>query len=408
MTARSSILSPIMFGVAALLAAVAAAGGAENDGQLEKTDLFVANTGGYAHYRIPGLVVTPRGTLLAYCEARKSTRGDWGTIDIMLRRSTDGGKTWEPARKIVTPPEGVGKNPVALRQKLASTGEVTVNNPVAIVDRRTGSVHFLYCVEYARCYHMRSDDDGLSFSNPIDITPTFDTFRPEYDWKVLATGPAHGIQLENGRFLVPVWLSTGTGGHAHRPSAVSVITSDDQGKTWQRGEMVVTDPKPVNPSETVAAQLADGRVMLNIRHESTPHFRGITTSLDGSKGWTPLRFDQRLPEPVCMGSLVRVSNRPDDDRLLFANPHNPDGRDRRNLTVKLSNDGGQTWPSARAIEPGASGYSDLAVGTDGTVYCLYERGTAGRGATNPQAVCLARFPLEWVTSGADPGKPGVP
>src|SRR3954465_6392863 len=85
----------------------------------EKTDLFEANTGGYAHYRIPGIVATPKGTLLAYCEARKSARGDWGTIDVFLRRSTDGGKTWEPARNIVTPPRGVAKNPVALRQKLA-------------------------------------------------------------------------------------------------------------------------------------------------------------------------------------------------------------------------------------------------------------------------------------------------
>src|SRR3954469_12480815 len=94
-----------------------------------KTDLFEANTGGYAHYRIPGIVATPKGTLLAYCEARKSARGDWGIIDVFLRRSTDGGKTWDPARKIVTPPRGVAKNPVALRQKLARDDEVTVNNP---------------------------------------------------------------------------------------------------------------------------------------------------------------------------------------------------------------------------------------------------------------------------------------
>ena len=182
----------------------------------EKTDLFEANTGGYAHYRIPGIVVTSKGTLLAYCEARKSTRGDWGTIDVFLRRSTDGGKTWEPARKIVPPPRDVAKNPVALRQKLARNDEVTVNNPVAIAGR-DGTVHFLYCVEYARCFSMRSDDDGLTFSEPVDITPAFEAFRPDYDWKVLATGPGTASSFKTAGCVVPVWLSTGTGGHAHRP-----------------------------------------------------------------------------------------------------------------------------------------------------------------------------------------------
>ncbi len=184
---------------------------------LEKSDLLEANTGGYAHYRIPGLVVTKKGCLLAYCEARKTTKSDWGTIDVLMRRSTDGGKTWEPPRKIMTPPKDATKNPVALTQKLGRPDDVTVNNPVAIAVNRTGAVHFLYCVEYARCFYQRSDDDGLSFSEPVEITQAFEGFRPEYDWKVLATGPGHGIQLSSGRLLVPVWLSTGTGGHAHRP-----------------------------------------------------------------------------------------------------------------------------------------------------------------------------------------------
>ena len=154
---------------------------------------------------------------------------------------------------------------------------------------------------------MRSDDDGETFTEPVEITPAFERFRPEYAWRVLATGPGHGIQLSGGRLLVPVWLSTGTGGHAHRPSAVSVIYSDDHGKTWKRGDIVVAHPNPVNPSETAAVELADGRVMLNIRHESEPHLRGVSVSRDGVTGWSPMRFDEALPEPVCFGSLVRLS-----------------------------------------------------------------------------------------------------
>ena len=195
-----------------------------------KVDLFTAAQDGYKLYRIPGIAVTKRGTVLAYCEARKSDRGDWGTIDIMLRRSTDGGKTWSPRAKIADVPGPKSKNLAALAQKLATPGEVTYNNPTAIADA-DGSVHFLFCLEYARCFYMRSDDDGTTFTAPVEITASFDKFRPEYDWKVLATGPGHGIQLKNGRLVVPVWISLGTGGHAHRPSVASVIFSDDHGRT---------------------------------------------------------------------------------------------------------------------------------------------------------------------------------
>ena len=171
---------------------------------LEKVDVFKAGERGYRTYRIPGIVVTTSGTVLAYCEARKGGRGDWGTIDIMMRRSLDGGRTWEKRRKIVTPPERVVQNPVALAQNLARPGEITVNNPVAIVETRPGVVHFLYCIEYARCYYMRSDDDGKTFTDPVDITPTFDRFRSDYDWKVLATGPGHPVLDPRTRAKLPL------------------------------------------------------------------------------------------------------------------------------------------------------------------------------------------------------------
>lgn len=379
---------------------------------LEKVDLFEAAKEGYALYRIPGIVTTRRGTVLAYCEARKSDRGDWGTIDILLRRSTDGGKTWGVRTNIAHVPGPKAKNPVALAQKLATMDEVTYNNPVAIPDSN-GAVHFLFCLEYARCFYLRTDDDGVTFSAPVEITASFDKFRPEYEWKVLATGPGHGIQLKTGRLVVPVWLSLGTGGHAHRPSVTSVIYSDDLGRVWSRGEIAGPNEGEWSiPNETCAVQLADDRVLLNMRSESKANRRLLTTSRDGATGWSKPQFHEELLEPICMASMVRLSEAPAKNRLLFSNPHNLSradgkeapgkGRDRKNVSVKLSYDEAKTWPVSKTIEPGFSGYSDLAVAKDGTILLFYERGsTDGKDIYRTGSLAVARFNLEWLTDGKD-------
>lgn len=385
--------------------------------QIEKSEVFKAGTSGYSTYRIPGLVVTSRGSILAYCEARKNPKGDWGAIDIMLRRGTDGGKSWSPQRIIASVAGPHHKNPVALAQKLATEGEVTYNNPVAIADRQRGVVHFVFCIEYMRAFCMRSDDDGQTFSAPREITPAFEPFRREYDWKVLATGPGHGIQLSNGRLVIPVWLSLGTGGHAHRPSVAATIFSDDQGTTWQRGEIALPNRGEWNiPNETAAVELSDGSVMLNARSESAANRRLITVSKDGATGWSTPQFHPQLMEPICMGSMVRYSTRKfgGKDRLLFANPDNLERtgaiaepgkpRDRKNVTVKLSYDEGKTWPVSRAVEPGYSGYSDLAVLTNGSILLLYEKAADGAKAFQPDSLTLAKFPLAWLTNGADVSK----
>lgn len=400
----------------ALLAGFPVAHSSAAEPLLEKVDVFEAGKDGYALYRIPGIVVTKKGTVLAYCEARRTGKSDWDTIDIMLKRSTDGGKTWDAMRKIADVPGPKTKNPVALAKNLANTNDVTYNNATAITDK-DGTVHFLFCLEYCRCFYMQSKDEGVTWTAPSEITSAFDKFRPEYDWKVIATGPAHGIQLKNGRLVVPIWMSTGTGGHAHRPSAVSVVYSDDKGKTWHRGDMVVKDPELKNPSETIVVELADGRTMLNIRSESKEHRRAITYSKDGATGWTKLVFDDALLEPICMASIVRYSEAKSGgkNRILFTNPNNltrKDGkekpemsRDRINVSVKLSYDEGQTWPVTKLLEDGFSGYSDMAVAKDGTILCFYERGsTDGKNIYKTGLLSVARFNLEWLTDEKDASK----
>ena len=376
---------------------------------IDKQDLFTAGEDpAYNIYHIPGIVVTAKGTVLAWCEARKRPAGvsDWDDIRILLRRSTDDGKTWSAPKSIANVEGPKVKNPFALKMKNVDPNDVTYNNPVLIADK-DGAVHMLFCLEYERVFYQRSDDDGVSWSKPSEITAAFEAFKKDYDWKVLATGPNHSIQLKTGRLVVPVWLSTGTGGNAHRPSVTATIFSDDQGKTWKAGEIAVpcTD-EWINPNETVAIELNDGSVMLNVRSESKAHRRLITVSKDGATGWSTPMFDDALLEPICMGGIVRY-NHGDQNLILFSNPHNLEGgrggkpepgksRDRRNVSVKISRDEGRTWPENKLLEDGPSMYSDIAVTQSGTILCFYGRGTkpgfAGAGLT------LARFNLEWLTS----------
>ncbi len=389
MLSRSRFLLPLL-----LLAIPGFSGAAPS---LEKIDLFEGGKDGFALFRIPGVVVTTKGTVLAYCEARKNSGADWGEIEVHLRRSTDGGRTWEPARQIAHFGERLS---VAEFKKGAKADEQTVNNPVAIVDAETGAVHFLYCLNYARCFYQRSDDDGVTFSDPVEITATFEAFRSACPWTVIATGPGHGIQLKkSGRLVVPVWLAYGTGG-AHAPSMTATIYSDDHGKTWKAGEIAVPNEGAFNnPNETAAVELSDGRVMLNTRSVSAPNRRLVTLSPDGATGWSTPRFDDALWDPICMAGLTDVPGKP--GTLLFSNPHSlkldKDGKEtpasggpRVNVSIKLSENDGVDWIASRTLEEGSSAYSDLAVLPDGTVLCFYER---------DKRLTVARFDLDWVRAG---------
>jgi sialidase-1 len=359
---------------------------------LEKTDIFQGGQGA-SLYRIPGIVVTGKGTVLAYCEARLNDSKDWGEIEVHLRRSTDGGKTWDAARHIAHQGQRAEGNP---RKKTGGDKEQTVNNPVAIVDEN-GKIHFLYCLNYARCFYMSSSDDGLTFTPPREITAAFEGFKPHCPWNVLATGPGHGIQIKSGRLVVPVWLAYGSKPGDHSPSVAATIYSDDHGQTWKAGDIAAPNQGDfTNPNETTIATLSDGRVMLNTRSVSTASRRLITSSADGATGWSKPRFDDALWEPICMGSLTALPQKP--GTLIFANPHTrkldnngqpiPGGRGlRENLSIKLSRDDGQTWIANKTLEVGKSAYSDLTVLPDGTILCFYERDTR---------LTVARFNEAWI------------
>lgn len=373
-----------------------------DEADCRKQRLFTARQGSYWTARVPGLCVTPSGVVLAYWEARKGRGLDWDAIDVLLRRSADGGRTWDAPRCIV-PHEAYGEGPI--------------HNFVVVPDRCSGAVHALFCYEYRRMFHTVSEDDGRNWSPPREITPLFDELRPHYNWKAVAVGPGHGIQLRSGRMLVCFWVSTGEGLGRHHPNRNGVMYSDDGGATWRLGELI---PQVfANQNEAEAVELADGRVLVNmrvmhnlLRFNPRKMRRGVTVSPDGVGDWSTPRLDPVLIDPVCFGSICRHSLQPADDRnvIVFANPNSlerirvPWACDRLNLTVRASFDECDSWPVSRVLEPGHAGYSDLAVLPEGAILCLYEHEVAGANMLDPAGLTLARFDLEWVLQAPQPVK----
>jgi sialidase-1 len=331
------------------------------------TALFQSGQGGYHTYRIPALAVTARGTVLAFCEGRKGGSGDAGDIDLLLKRSTDGGAAWSE------------------QQILWDDGPNTCGNPCVVVDGDTGAV-WLLCTwnrgedresqiieqtsrDTRRVFVLHSEDEGRSWSRPVEITA--DVKRPDWTW--VATGPGSGIQLRGGaakgRLVVP-------GDHIEAGSRdyySHVIYSDDHGKSWQLGGRT---PKP-QVNECQVAELADGRLVLNMRnYHPAQRRRQVATSRDGGVTWQDQRFDPALVEPVCQAALEYLppaENRP--GTLLFINPADAERRVR--MTLRASFDEGQTWPHETLLHAGPSAYSDLALLADGQVACAYEAGERG-------------------------------
>lgn len=346
----------------------------------EQTDLFIGGEGGYPVYRIPALTITPKGTLLAFAEGRKGGWSDHGQIEILLRRSSDQGKTWMPA------------------QVVKRDGTNALNNPTVVVDRNTRTVWLFLIRTSTRKYKsieeiaqargrvsdmwvMHSNDEGATWAGPIDITKAVN--RPV--WNRIVPGPGIGIQLRSGRLVVPCTHFQGDRGSDH------IIYSDDHGKSWRLGGSIEG-----KMDEDQIVQLADGSLMINMRNYDEQGRRGVAVSKDGGLTWSKPWNDSTLIEPTCEASLIRYTLSPPfaKNRLLFSNPASSD---RIRMTVRLSYDEGKTWPVAKLLNAGGSAYSSLTVLPDMQIGCLYERGRHHAAET----ITFARFSLQWLTDGAD-------
>lgn len=366
-----------------LFAGTAATPAAESPPASVSSSVFVSGQGGYHTYRIPSLIATSRGTLLAFAEGRKAGAGDAGEIDLLLKRSADRGATWSPP------------------QTVWNDGPNTCGNPCPVLDRATGTMWLLMTWnrgddpepriiaqesrDTRRVFVTSSADDGVTWSAPRDITT--EVKRTHWTW--YATGPGTGIQIERGphagRLVIPCdHIEAGT-----RRYFSHVMFSDDHGRTWQLGGSTPQDQ--VNECEV--AELTENRLLLNMRnYDPRQRTRQQAISDDGGATWTHQRHVPELVEPICQASLRRYSWPDTGGRsvLLFANPASTK---RERLTVRASFDEGQTWPVSRLLDARPAAYSCLAVLPDGWIGILYEA-----GEKSPyERLAFSRFPMGWLT-----------
>jgi len=353
---------------------------------ITQQDIYVSGENGYDTYRIPSIAVTVKGTLLAVCEGRKTGRGDAGDIDLLIKRSLDNGKTWSG------------------QQVIWDDGANTCGNPCMVVDEQTGSILLLSTwnlgddhepqiltgesKDTRRIFVFKSDDDGVSWSKPVEITG--DVKMPQWRW--YATGPGVGIQLKTGdkkgRLVVSAnhsfaEITPGVNFGSH------CIYSDDHGQTWKLSDTVMPG---LNENQIV--ELSDGKLLMNARNHRYRGTRGLAFSTNGGETWPYVAYESNLVEPRCQASILRYAPAGSDkSMILFCNP--ADGAKRINMTVKLSYDEAKTWPVAKSVFAGPSAYSCLVTLPDGTIGCFYETGEK----MPYEKISLAVFTLDWLTGG---------
>ncbi|MFE4369592.1 exo-alpha-sialidase [Streptomyces sp. NPDC056835] len=348
---------------------------------------YESGTSGYHTFRIPAALQVPGGPLLAFAEGRRDSAADDGDIDLVLRRSLDGGCTWQPL------------------QVVADAGEDTVGNPAPVIDPYSGDVVLVTCRTIGgatksqvvagavagsvrRVYVQRSTDGGLSWSPQQDITASVKAA----DWRWYAVGPGHAVALRHGphrgRLLVPANHSAGP---AARSGAHSIV-SDDGGRSWRVGYLSPGAAEPLALNESTLTELPDGRVYINARdHDRTTEgSRADAYSDDGGLTLSvPFRPQPLIEGPVVQGSVLQVRGLTRHEPLLYSGPS--DAEERIRMQVRASGDGGWSWRPVWTVSRERAGYSDLVQTGSGTVGLLYETGLR----TYHDTIRFTRLPWVW-------------
>ncbi len=330
-----------------------------------------------AAYRIPGMATSNKGTLLTVYDVRYNNSADLQEyVDIGLSRSTDGGQSWEPMR-IPMKFDEFGGLPKA---------QNGVGDPAILVDKKTGTIWIVAAWTHgmgngrawfnsqqgmaidktAQLVVVKSDDDGKTWSQPVNITEQLK--QPE--WYFLLQGPGNGITMEDGTI---VFANQFIG--ADRIPNAGIMYSKDHGKTWHTHNYARS-----NTTEAQVVEVSKGVLMLNMR-DNRGGSRAVYTTANLGKTWREHESSRTaLQEPVCMASLIKIAAKDNmfgKDILLFSNPNTT--KERNNITIKASMDGGLTWlPENQLLidEEHGWGYSCLSQVDKETVGILYEASVA--------------------------------
>lgn len=322
--------------------------------------LFKSGTGGYNTFRIPAIITTVKGTLLAFTEGRKNSSSDTGDIDLVMKRSADNGKTWSDLVVIWDDNHNVCGNPAPVQDKvtgkifLLATWNLGSDHEPDIIKGRS--------MDTRRVFLLVSSDDGRTWSEPDEITESV----KQSNWTWYATGPGHGIQIRKGEYRNRLVIPCDHIESVTEKYYSHIIYSDDNGVSWHLGG--TTHQDQVN--ECSVAELTDGRLMLNMRnYDRTQKARKVSLSNDGGITWSDIYTDPVLVEPICQGSLLAYHKK---KILLFSNPADENAGIK--LTLRISTDQGETWEFSKVLHDGPSAYSDITILKSGRLGCLYEIG----------------------------------
>jgi hypothetical protein len=346
-----------------------------NTGLIQRQDIYARGGEEYYTFRIPSMIVIPEGTILnnsdfvvddiilTFAEGRQNAALDSGAIDTVIRRSLDAGEHWEDM-------EVINRWPIPAE-------EIKFGNPTAVFDHITGQVFLTYTnmsqLNGLRTLFYRvSNDGGATWTSPVKLNGT--------DRTVL--GPGHGIQLTTGtyagRLIIPAYNRTGS----------YVLFSEDHGITWNYGENVGYG------NEHEVLELKNGSLYMSLRTKvgvssvHDPFDRLYALSSDGGESWTTEQMHSYLPDPIVMGSVARLSS----SAILTSLPGSYTSRVK--MTIYLSYDEAQTWTEEKILYYGPTGYSELAVLSDGTICCLFERGRVEYS----DLLTFAQVDLAWLIS----------
>jgi sialidase-1 len=333
--------------------------------QRELSYIFTAGQEGYACFRIPAVVTTGEGHLLAFAEGRKNGCSDTGAIDLVLKRSEDGGKSWGPLEIVWQDGDNTCGNPAPVVEQ--ESGDILLLATWNLGEDREAEIIAQTSRDTRRVYLLRSTDNGKSWGVPQEITS--DVKAENWTW--YATGPGSGIQLQQGPYSGRLMIACDHIEAETKKYYSHVIYSDDRGKNWQIGG--ITPKDQVNECEVV--QLGDGKLLLNMRnYDRTKRSRQLAYSHDGGNSWTDMQHSESLVEPICQASMLRFDAE-EDVYILFSNPASTEGR--VNMTLKANKNGGQDWQTIEQIHAGPSAYSDLVRLGEWQVGLLFEAGRQG-------------------------------